>query len=117
MTRHRVVFITASSQEEAQRIARTLVEERLAACVNILPGIRSVYRWKGQIHEDPEVLLTAKTAGQMLDPLIQRVKQLHSYEVPEIIALPILAGAEDYLPRQSGMEYLSWIDEQTAPDS
>lgn len=108
MTGHRVVFITAGSQEEAQRIARSLVEERLAACVNILPGIRSVYRWKGEIHEDAEVLLTAKTAESMLEPLIQRVKQLHSYEVPEIIALAVVAGSEDYL---------SWIDEQTAPDS
>jgi periplasmic divalent cation tolerance protein len=105
---HLLILITASSQEEAQRIARVLVEERLAACVNIVPAVRSVYRWQGQIHDDQEVLLTAKTTEQMFQALATRTRQLHSYEVPEIVALPIVAAGEDYL---------RWIDEQTRQTS
>jgi periplasmic divalent cation tolerance protein len=104
MSAHVVVLITAGSLEEGQTIARVLVEERVAACVNIVSPIQSVYRWQDRVQDDQEVLLIAKTAGKMLDKLATRVKQLHSYDVPEIIALPIVAGAEDYL---------QWIDEQT----
>jgi periplasmic divalent cation tolerance protein len=106
MSAHVVVFITAGSVEEGQSIARTLVEERVAACVNIVSPIESVYRWQGKVQDDREVLLIAKTVAEMLEQLAMRVKQLHSYEVPEIVALPIVAGSEDYL---------HWIDEQTGP--
>ena len=110
MSVHVVVFITAGSVEEGQNIARTLVEERVAACVNIVSPIESVYRWQGKVQDDREVLLIAKTAAEMLEKLARRVKQLHSYKVPEIIALPIVAGSEDYL---------HWIDQQTglSPDA
>jgi len=99
-----VVFITTGSVEEGQKIAHALVEERLAACVNIISPIESIYRWEGKVHDDQEVLLIVKTAAEMLEKLAARVKQLHCYEVPEIIALSIVAGAENYL---------RWIDEQT----
>ena len=81
-----------------------LVDERLAACVNIIPSVESLYRWQGHVHHDQEVLLVAKTAAVALQRLAKRVKQLHSYDTPEIIALPIVAGAEDYL---------RWMDEET----
>lgn len=104
MSAHLVVLITTPSSEEGHRLARALVDERLAACVNILSPIQSIYRWEGQVQEDREVLLVVKTTAQMLEPLSLRVRQLHSYEVPEIIALQVVAGASDYL---------DWIDEQT----
>ena len=106
MSTHVVGFITTGSIEEGQVIARTLVEERLAACVNIVSPIQSVYRWQGKVEDDQEVLLIVKTTADMLERLVARVKQMHNYELPEIIALPIVAGAEDYL---------SWIDDQTGP--
>ena len=92
-----IVFITASSTEEAERIAHALVEERLAACVNIVPGVTSVYRWEGQVQRDAEVLLIAKTVEANLARLVQRVKDLHSYDVPEVVALPITGGSPEYL--------------------
>jgi periplasmic divalent cation tolerance protein len=97
-----LVSITASSAEEAERIAKALVQERLAACVNIVPAITSVYRWQGEIHRDSEVLLIAKSRLELFESLVARVKELHSYQVPEIIALPIVAGSK---------AYLNWIDE------
>jgi len=108
MSAHVVVFITTGSVDEAQRIARILVKERVAACVNMVSPVQSVYRWQGRVQEDQEVLLIVKTAAEMLEKLATRVKQLHSCEVPEIIALPIVAGAEDYL---------HWMDEQTHPSA
>lgn len=104
MSAHIVVLVTASSAEEGRTIGRALVEERLAACVNIIPSIESLYRWQGHVHHDQEVLLIAKTTTAALEQLGNRVKQLHSYDTPEVIALPIIAGAEDYL---------LWIDEET----
>lgn len=92
-----VVFITASNEGEAARIARTLVEERLAGCVNIVRGIRSIYSWQGKVEDEPEVLMIAKTGTALFESLSKRVKELHSYTVPEIIALPIADGSEDYL--------------------
>jgi len=106
MSAHVIVFITTGSATEAQNIAHVLIEERLAACVNIIPSVTSVYRWQDQVQDDQEVLLIIKTAAKMLEKLAARVKQLHSYQVPEIIALPIVAGAQDYL---------HWLDEQTGP--
>lgn len=104
MAEHVVVFITAPNAEEAAKIAKTLVDERLAACGNITQEIRSIYRWQGKVCDDKEVLLISKTRRDLFDRLAARVKELHSYEVPEIIAMPIVAGSDSYL---------KWIDEQT----
>lgn len=101
---HVVVFITASSAAEATRIGRALVEERLAACANLIPSIASTYWWTGKIEESGEALLVIKTRQDLMERLTARVKALHSYTVPEVIALPILAGNPDYL---------EWINEST----
>jgi periplasmic divalent cation tolerance protein len=92
-----VIFITVPNEDEAVRIARSLVESRLAACVNIVRNIRSIYTWQGNIEDDPEVLMIVKTRKNLFDALSEKVRELHSYEVPEIIALPIIKGSEDYL--------------------
>ena len=92
-----VVLITAPNQEVAKTIARALVEERLAACVNILPGLTSIYRWQGEVAEDQEVLLIIKTTTFAFPRLKERVLALHPYTVPEIIALPIAEGHGAYL--------------------
>lgn len=92
-----VVYITASGEEEAAKIARILVEERLAACVNILKDARSIYRWQGKIEDEKESLMIIKTRKELFDPLVKRVKEVHSYTVPEIISLPIIEGSEDYM--------------------
>jgi periplasmic divalent cation tolerance protein len=99
-----VVLMTAGSQEEADQLAEALVAERLAACVNIVPGMISVYRWQGAIQRDQEWLLLAKSRRDLLDAFVQRVQELHSYDVPEVIALPLEGGSE---------HYLQWIDEVT----
>ena len=92
-----VAFTTVGSREEATKIATLLIEERLAACVNILPGIESVYSWKGEIHADPEIKLMIKTRRSLEDALISRVVELHSYDVCEVTCLPIVAGNPPYL--------------------
>jgi len=92
-----IVFITVPKEEEAAKISRALVEARLAACVNIIGNIRSIYRWEGKIEDEAEVLMIAKTQRHIFDPLSKKVKELHSYAVPEIIAMPIVEGSEDYL--------------------
>jgi len=97
MTDAIVIFVTAGSETEAEKIARALVEEQLAACVNILSPIRSIYRWQGQVADDREWLLLIKTRAERFAAVESRVKALHSYQVPEVIALPIVAGAEGYL--------------------
>jgi len=102
---HVVVFVTASDAEEAARIGRTLVEERLAACANLIPSIASTYWWKGKIEEAGEALLVIKTRQDLIERLTARVRTLHSYTVPEVIALPILSGNPDYL---------KWIDDSTS---
>lgn len=99
-----VVYITAPNEDEAGRIARTLVEERLAGCVNILREIRSIYSWQGRIEDESEVLMILKTRKSLFETLKERVKELHSYSVPEIIALPVIDGSEDYL---------KWLEEVT----
>ena len=101
-----VVFITTASQEEAETIASTLVKEKLAACVNIISPIRSIYTWQGKVEDATECLLIAKTTTPLFQPLKKRAKELHSYEVPEIISVPLLAGEENYL---------HWIEEVTLP--
>jgi periplasmic divalent cation tolerance protein len=92
-----VVLITASSEEEGHKIAKLLVNERKAACVNIVPGVDSLFRWKGKIDSARESLLLVKTRASLFSEIISLVKETHSYEVPEIIALPIIGGSEDYL--------------------
>lgn len=92
-----VVLMTAASHEEASRIAEHLIEARLAACVQILPGIESVYHWKGKIERGPEILLLAKTTQDKFSELETTVRSLHSYHTPEIIALPVSAVSAPYL--------------------
>jgi periplasmic divalent cation tolerance protein len=91
------IYVTAGSVEEAERIGRALVAERLAACANILPGMRSIYWWDGKMEEASEAVLVLKTWRTNLDSLTARVKALHSYAVPCVVALPIEAGNPDYL--------------------
>jgi len=91
-----VVYITAP-KNRAESIARLLVEEKLAACVNIVESVKSVYWWEGNVEEDEESLLIIKTELGVLGKLVNRVKEIHPYEVPEIIALPIIGGNPDYL--------------------
>ena len=93
----RVVLVTAPGEEEGMKIARALVQEKLVACVNLVNGIRSVYAWKGEICDDPEILLIIKTTDNRFSALKERVRELHPYEVPEVIALPVVAGWEPYL--------------------
>ena len=99
-----VVLVTAGSETEATNIARALVEQELVACVNVLPGVRSIFQWKGNVTEEREFLLVAKTVSQVFEQVATTVKSLHSYDVPEVIALPIRHG----LP-----EYLSWVRDVT----
>jgi len=93
----RVVLVTAPDSDTAARIARRLVEERWIACANLVPGVRSIYRWEGRVEEDAEVLLVLKTRADRCEALAARVKALHPYEVPEVIALPVVAGSGAYL--------------------
>jgi len=92
-----VVFITAASAEEAMRIAEVLVDGKLAACVQVLPEMHSIYLWKGEVERAREVLMIAKTTTAKFEGLQSQLRAIHSYETPEIIALPIVAGSEDYL--------------------
>lgn len=99
-----MVYMTAADREEAHRIASVLVEERLAACANILGSIESIYHWKGTIERDAEVAFTAKTTAVRFDALAERVRSLHSYETPCIVALPFARG---------DAAFLDWIEEHT----
>jgi periplasmic divalent cation tolerance protein len=91
-----LVLVTAGSEAEAKTIAQALVTEKLAACANLYP-ITSIYTWQSQLHQDSEWQLTIKTHGSRFESLKARVQELHSYEVPEVIAIPIQAGSESYL--------------------
>jgi periplasmic divalent cation tolerance protein len=99
---HIVIFITASNAEEAQKIGAALLDEKLVACVNSIPKVHSCYWWQGSLECSDEVLLIAKTVRPLLETIITKTKKLHSYKVPEIIALPIIGGNPDYL---------EWIDD------
>lgn len=92
-----IVFITTSNEDEASKIARTLVESKLAACVNIVRNLRSIYRWQGKIEDESEILMIVKTQKRLFQSLAQKVREMHSYTVPEIIAMPVIEGSEDYL--------------------
>ena len=91
------VLVTAPDAETGSRLARQLVEERLVACANLLPGVRSIYRWEGAVEDDAEVLLVLKTAEHRLAEVAARVKDLHPYALPEVVALPIVGGSRAYL--------------------
>ena len=95
-TKLQLVLCTVPDRASAERIAETLVAEQLAACINIIPGITSVYRWKGTLEKDEELLLFIKTSEAVYDSVEQRIRTLHPYELPEIIAVPIQTGQEDY---------------------
>lgn len=97
-----VIFITCSNKKEASKIAQALVTQKLAACVNIIKNIESVFWWRAKVDKTKESLLIVKSKKGKLNKIIKLVKFLHSYQVPEIIALPILAGNRDYL---------GWVDE------
>ena len=90
-------YITTGSAEEADRIARILVEERLAACANLIDGMRSIYRWQGKVEEAVETVMIAKTREDLLQSLTDRVRALHSYECPCVVGLPVPGGNPDYL--------------------
>src|SRR5262245_33830434 len=101
MGEHAVVISTAGSEDEARRIASTLVERRLAACVNVLPRIHSVYRWKGEIERAEEWMLVVKTRRDRFDEVASAIREVHSYELPEVVLLDVAGG---------DARYLAWID-------
>ena len=100
-----VALTTVATAEDGERIARALVERRLAACVSVVPGVVSVYRFKGEVCRDEERLLVVKTRAERLPALIEALVALHPYELPELVALPVVAGHEPYL---------AWIDESVS---
>ena len=107
MSEELIVFVTAPDEDEARRIAENVVAERLAACVNIINGVESIYRWQGEVARDRELLLIVKTTGDRYGELERRVKELHSYTTPEVIAFRIERGSTSYL---------DWIRDSTTPE-
>ncbi len=99
-----IIQSTAANEEEAQKIAKHLVEKKLIACCSIIPKVKSIYTWRGEINEDNEALMIMKTKTQLYSQAEEEIKRLHSYEVPEIICISVQAGSKDYL---------HWISEQT----
>jgi periplasmic divalent cation tolerance protein len=106
MTDKIVVFSTCNSAAQAERIAHALVEQRLAACVSIVPGIRSIYHWKEQIEDAVEWLLVIKSRRDLMDELRAAIGKIHSFEVPELLALPVVDGSESYI---------AWLDRELRP--
>ena len=102
---YRIVLVTCGSIAEARRIGRNVVEQKLAACANIVRGVESIYRWKGKLERAREVLVVIKTTANRLPELEREVKRLHCYDVPEFIVLPIVAGSR---------KYFGWLRESTA---
>jgi len=101
-----IVLSAVGAPPDAERIARALVEERVAACVNIVPGITSIYRWKGTVEQEPELMLVIKTIGERVELLKARLLELHPYELPEVVVIPIVGGHG---------AYLAWLEEQVRP--
>ena len=97
MTDKILVVSTCAAETDAERLARALLDTRLAACVNVIPGVRSFYHWKGEIASDAEFMLLIKTSRDLFPALRAEIEKLHPYEVPELLALPILDGAQNYL--------------------
>jgi periplasmic divalent cation tolerance protein len=106
MTDVRVVLVTVPPGDLATGLANSLVGERLAACVNVIPGLRSIYRWEGQVCDESESLLVIKTVQDRLDQLVARVRQLHPYALPEVLVLPVDAGS---------IPYMDWVLAETRP--
>ena len=104
MTDALLVFTTLPNADKAAEVARALVEERLAACANLLPAVRSIYRWEGKIHDENEVLVLFKTRAETVERLKARILELHPYEVPEILCVPVESGYQ---------AYLDWLSAQT----
>lgn len=102
----RIALITAPDLETGAEIARALVEGRLAACVNLVPAVRSIYRWEGAVQEDAEVLLLVKTRADRARELVDRVVELHPYDLPEVVMLPAVGGS---------LAYLDWVRDEAAP--
>jgi periplasmic divalent cation tolerance protein len=102
----RLVYMTAASRDEAKAIGRALVEERLAACANVIDGMESIYWWQGKLSEEREAVLIAKTRAQLVPALTERVRALHSYTVPCVVALPLVGG---------NPAYLAWLEAETEP--
>ncbi|HWP44063.1 MAG TPA: divalent-cation tolerance protein CutA [Blastocatellia bacterium] len=107
MSREIIIFVTAPGSAEASRIAEAIVEERLAACVNIVEGIESIYRWEGKVTRDREALMIIKSTAERYEELERRVKQLHSYSTPEVIAFGIERGSQ---------QYLDWLRDSTVKE-
>lgn len=102
------VYVTAKDRAQALAIGRSLVEERLVACVNVLDSVRSLYWWEGKVQEEEEALFVAKTRSELMEKVVARVKELHSYQVPCVVALPVAAGNPDFL---------DWITAETSPQA
>ena len=92
-----IIYTTINDEQDARKIANFLIQEQIVACVNIIPNIESIYRWKGRIEEEKEYILIAKTVDENVNKTINRIKELHNYEIPDIIAVPIIDGNTDYL--------------------
>jgi periplasmic divalent cation tolerance protein len=101
----RVVLVTAPNADVGTTLARDLVTAGLAACANIIPGVRSIYRWQGELCDDQEVLIVIKTQADRIADLVERVNQLHPYDLPEVLALPTAGGSEPYL---------AWVRDETS---
>ncbi|MBD3290854.1 divalent cation tolerance protein CutA [candidate division KSB1 bacterium] len=99
-----IILITCSSADEAEKISAALLDEKLIACANIVPGIQSLFRWQGEMSKENEVLLILKSTAEKFEPVELAVQELHSYDTPEIIAIPIVKGSE---------KYLKWISDET----
>ncbi len=99
-----IVYVTAKDEFEARRIGRTLLDEKLAACVNIYKGVDSMYMWEGLVKEHSEVVVLGKTRDSLISPVVEKIKEMHSYESPCIVSVPITGGSTDYL---------NWIAETT----
>ena len=108
MTEVLIVYTAFASEADAARVARTLVEERLVACANLIPGARSIYRWKEGVQDEREVVVLMKTRKQDWTALLSRLHELHPYETPECVAVRIAAGAP---------KYMAWLDEALAPEN
>ena len=102
----RLIYITASGMDEARTVCRALVSERLAACVNIIENMRSMYWWEGEIQDDREVIVIAKTRESLVPDLIEKVKSMHSHDCPCVVSLPIVDG---------NREFLEWVENETLP--
>ena len=107
MTDKVIVYTTCGNITEAEAIARDLIDHRLAACVNVIPGLLSYYRWEGKVENDAELLLMIKTAREHVDDVRRTLEALHSYDLPEMVVVPIIAGSPDYM---------EWMDQEMRPE-